>query len=270
LWISGELRIKAYRRLIVLFAAAALLSLAAACAGQPRHDLSTPTPTPRSLPTLDLPQTTPTPEILLLPGRQIPDSAQVLPLNTMPRRLTLKDADAGSLAVEFYPSPQPGKAALLLVSASANELASWRLLAQTAQVKGLAALVLELPQTGAASQAVNAAVQWLAAPENGAFERIVTAGSGPGTGLILAASGAGAEIRGLVLFSPQAEDIVGQAPGRPVLIVESSADGAVKAGDSVEVLSGPGTGQGVEGLLSQVGVMDKVLEWCLGKLVDWS
>jgi hypothetical protein len=133
----------AYRRFIVIFAAAALLTLltlAAACTGQPVSDLVSATATPQPQPTLDLHQPSPTPEILPPPGSQDRDISNVQPLITMPRAMALKDPSGSTLAAEFYPAPQPGKAVLLLVPDSAKELAAWRLFAQTAQVKGLAAL----------------------------------------------------------------------------------------------------------------------------------
>ena len=235
----------AYRRIIVIFTAALIFTLAAACAGQPGSGLNGAQPTP---------------------GSKVPGTGQGQPLNTTPHSLIRKDASGASLAFDFYPAPQPGKGALLLVLGSGQELGAWRLLAQSAQVKGLAAVVLDLQNSGKPSQAIQAVVQFLAAPENGGNNRIVAAGSGSSIGPALASLAPEAEIKGFMVFSPQAENLGDGANGRPVLVVESSSIGAANGGSSVELRIVPGGGQGVEGILPQPGVIDQLLDWCLGRL----
>lgn len=271
------------------------LALAAACASQPGAsqstrptlDISAPTPTPETLPpldsgevknpqpTLEVGQPTPTPEARPPSGGQLPDPALVQPLNTTPFSLSLKDADDGDLAAEFYPAPQPGSAALLLVSSATAELPAWKLVAQTAQVKGLAALVLELPESGATSQAINAGLLWLAAPENGAFDKIVTAGSGSGTGAgqALAAFGMGPQVRAAVVFFPQTQDPglkdgLQAAAGQPLLVIQSrgKVDLGMPSGGNLEVITVPDGQQGVDVVMSQDGLLEQVLDWCLNQV----
>ena len=283
------------RKIIGLFLGITWLALAAACASQPGSsqsarptlDLNAPTPTPETLPaldsgqvknpqpTLEIGQPTPTPEALPPSGEQLPDPTLVEPLNTAPFSLNLKDADDGDLAAEFYPAPQPGGAALLLVSSSADELPAWELIAQTGQVKGLAALVLELPKSGATPQAVNAGLLWLAAPENGAFNKVVTAGSGSGAGAgqALAAFGMGAQVQAAVVFFPQAQDPglkdgMQAAAGEPLLVVQSrgKVDIGMPSGGNLEVITVPDGQQGVDAVMSQDGLLGQVLDWCLQQL----
>ena len=275
--------------MVFLFALGIGLLVLAACASQPGTsqntrptlDLNAPTPTPETLPpqgsteikhpgsTLDVNQPTPTPEFLPPPGNQLPEPGQVKPLNTAPFSLRLKDSDDGDVAAEFYPAPQTGAAALILVSTSDQARPSWELLAQTAQVKGMGALVLELPESGTLSGPVDAAFLWLKAPENGGFDRIVVAGSGAGAGPALASFKLGPEIRAVVLFSPQAESPGVQeglqaANERPVLVLESgAAEKVVLSGDQVDIRQVPGSGQGVTGILGQEGILEQVLQWCL-------
>ena len=271
------------------------LALAAACASQPGAsqstrptlDISAPTPTPETLPpldsgevknpqpTLEVGQPTPTPEARPPSGGQLPDPALVQPLNTTPFSLSLKDADDGDLVAEFYPAPKPGSAALLLVSSSTAELPAWKLVAQTAQVKGLAALVLELPESGATPEAVNAGLLWLAAPENGAFDKIVTAGSGLGASQALAGFGLGSQVRAAVLFFPQSSDPslkdgIQTAAGQPLLVVQTKGkvDLGMPSGGNLEVITVPAGDQSVDVVLSQEGVLAQILDWCVTQLED--
>ncbi len=263
------------------------LALAAACASQPavpQSDQPTiqiiqPTATPAILslpeqannpaarPTLAPGQPTPTPEALLPGGGLLPEAGLVKPLTTTPYTLTLTN---GSQAI-FYPAPQPGEGVLLLVSTAPEELTGWQMLAQSAQVKGLAALVVELPELSAAPQAVQAALQWLGVPANGAYRKVVVSGSGAVDSAVLSAVGAAPEIRASLLFSPETCDttLTGALKNAkfPVRLVQST-ETAVKCPDvnNLEVINTAASGRGVDLLSNQPGLLNQTLEWCLQKL----
>jgi len=264
-----------------------ILALAAACASQaasptntrPALDLSA-TATPA---TLQLPEPTAeqnaqpgpteaTPGILPPTRSEIPEPGLVQGLSTNPYTVTLTDGGDFALAVRFYPAPQSESPALLLLSTLPQERAAWHLLAQTAQVKGLAAMLLELPADADGQQAVNAAIKWLANPANGRFDPILTAGSGSGAGLALAAFEQSTAIQAALVFSAEANDPLvlsglAAAADHKILAVEcSNQTGALQASDTIEVLATQCSQPGVEMLSAQPGLLNRVLDWCLAQL----
>ena len=265
-----------------------ILALAAACASQadqpmntrPTLDSSAATATPEILqlpePTtkqntqpgpLSL-EATPTPEILPPAGSEIPEPGLVQGLSTNPYTITLSAGGDFALAARFYPATQSESPALILLSIQPQERAAWQLLAQTAQVKGLAALVVELP-TAAGQPAVDAAIQWLKNPSNGGFQKIVTAGSQAGAGLALSGFAQAGIPQAAVLFSPTASDplIVNglkAAAGRTILAVQcSDATAGMQAAGQLEVIAVQCSQPGVQMLSAQPALLNRVLDWCL-------
>ncbi len=264
-----------------------ILALASACASQagsptnirPTLDLSA-TATPATLP---MPEPTAeqnaqpgpteaTPGILPPTGSEIPEPGLVQGLSTNPYTVTLTDGGDFALAVRFYPAPQSASPALLLLSTLPQERAAWQLLAQTAQVKGLAAMLLELPADADGQQAVNAAIKWLVNPANGGFDPVLTAGSGSSSGLALAAFEQSTSIQAALLFSAAADDPrilsgLQSAADHKILSVQCRAQtGALQATDTIEVFAAQCSQPGVEMLSAQPGLLNRVLDWCLEQL----
>ncbi len=272
--------------LILCAAGLVFLALAAACASEPAQPektsgaptleerASTPSPeTPleegpvkNAQPGLAPGEPTPTPEARPPAGGQEPEPGLVQTLVTAPRTVTLQGPGDAALRGVFYPAPQPGAPALLLLAA-ADEDEPWKLLAQTAQVRGLAALVLESPAPASSTGVVQAAAAWLAAPENGAFKQIVTAGSGPLALIALAGLQENTgTIRAALLFSPPAAEVAAelkQTTG-PVLLVRSDAEAAASAlpeSPNLTMIAGPNSG--LQALVAQPGLLKQVIDWCL-------
>lgn len=265
-----------------------ILALGAACASQPSLATNT-AASPQTLPeqgaepgaepgqaaqpTLALGQPTPTPETKPPDDGDTLNPQLVQTLPTAPYSVILNTASLGAINARYYPAPQTSPRVMLLLAA-AGENDAWTLLAQTAQVRGAAALVLDLPAPGdapgAALEAAETALAWLSALDSRQPLQILISGSGPGAGPVLAVFNQKPDLQAALLFSPQTADPGFQADldaaaDRPLLVVQSSADTApVQAGSNREVLAFNSQTSGVNLLTEQAGLLNQVLDWWQG------
>jgi hypothetical protein len=200
-----------------------LFALGTACAPvDPSQSQPATTPTNGyTQPTLDLYAPTPTPEILPPPGGDLPlvtDMAR--PLSTTPYRVEL----GSGRSAEFYPAGQESvPASLLLLPASEESRAILATLAQTAQVHGLDALLLDPSPSAEDAQA---GLSWSETNSAGGLY-IVADREAAAPALQAALENSG--VRGVALLTPSGDTSALQKAygSRPLLTVEATGVEAI-------------------------------------------
>jgi dienelactone hydrolase len=207
--------------------------------GGPDKPSQFPTPRPPR-PTLDSAHPTATPEILRPTHTLTIEPSLVVPLETTPVQVELTTRDGVELIGTAYPPVQAKAPGLLLLHMFDSNRKAWHDLALTAQVKGYAALAIDLRGHGqsggerdltAMDQDVEAALAWLEQHEKIDAGRIAIVGASIGANLALRGGANHPQVKAVSLLSPgldyrglTTQDAVVQYGQRPLLIIAAEDD----------------------------------------------